>query len=490
MEKQNELIEVFEGKIKFSTNLGNFYILGDIPLNLTHLTIFLQFFSCNSYNTYRQSINLFNPEDIFNFINLISKNEKIDYEKLRYAVNQLCEKLEKYREERYKNIIIEKRVLTKSKKDSFRPNAEIIAFLKSNKVIENINLLLKNTGVVNNDNANIILFIVASSYVSKNPMHIFLTGKPGSGKQYLLDKIAKTIPYESCIELHKISSKSFFHLKSDDLHQKCIALYDFDKLSRDLKCSIIDFQEKGILNTLSVFKNKNQLFECAYEKTVANFSGIFISNNKISQDLVEIELMSLYEKIINDININKLNESNNTNGIFLQNLIRALNTHQVYNKYSGLLKFPNLKCFTPKKVLFFWKFCNQITLIKQYQRKKNKSSMLITTMEDVIQTIEILFDKLFIVSENERNDHWEKKFSLIVSKIATIENSFTTKDIQAILNISKTQAFRYITCFLQKNWIKQLENKENKLFVYQIQPTVFTKQHTIRNALLDQLLTL
>jgi response regulator of citrate/malate metabolism len=117
----------------------------------------------------------------------------------------------------------------------------------------------------------------------------------------------------------------------------------------------------------------------------------------------------------------------------------------------------------------FQNFVSQITILNQYQRKKDDKERLIATIEDIQKAVEIFFSSIIIkVDELDKSTRqfFEKLKGFIKSQPNGTTYRFTTREIRQELNISKTSAFKYMQTLQELEYIQAVEGSANKGFKY------------------------
>lgn len=82
-----------------------------------------------------------------------------------------------------------------------------------------------------------------------------------------------------------------------------------------------------------------------------------------------------------------------------------------------------------------------VTFLNQYQRKLTKDNQLITEIEDIEQSTEILFESI-VLKVDELDGSLRQFFERIKKYVKNENQYFILKDIRQTLNVSKTQVFR------------------------------------------------
>ncbi|MFN5443768.1 MAG: hypothetical protein ACK48V_06030 [Crocinitomicaceae bacterium] len=193
MQIETNIIKHFDGKLEFKSYLGNFFIYGDLPVNLGSMNISLVFEETYSLNKYRIKIDLFEKEQVVRYAKKISEAENINCNEIDIQLSLLTNELEKYRE---LDFIKNKFLFPSKTKYDLEPKEESAAreLLESTDLMNNLNSLIEESGITGEENNRLLLFLIASSYKSSNPLHTIISGSSGSGKSHLTNKIAAMIP--------------------------------------------------------------------------------------------------------------------------------------------------------------------------------------------------------------------------------------------------------------------------------------------------------
>jgi hypothetical protein len=116
-------------------------------------------------------------------------------------------------------------------------------------------------------------------------------------------------------------------------------------------------------------------------------------------------------------------------------------------------------------------FVKQITLINQYQRKKDQQGRLITEKEDLQTAVEIMFDSIFLkVDELDGSlrQFFENLKEYINSKPTPENYEFIQREVRHALNTSKTQLQRYLNELVELEYIGQSGGYQNRGYKYKI----------------------
>ncbi|HCA83508.1 MAG TPA: hypothetical protein DEP18_06945 [Flavobacteriales bacterium] len=115
-------------------------------------------------------------------------------------------------------------------------------------------------------------------------------------------------------------------------------------------------------------------------------------------------------------------------------------------------------------------FVKQITILHQYQRKKDDRGRLIAQPMDLKIACDILFDAIML-KVDELDSSLRQFFDLMKKLIKEKWQSasdFTQRDVRLALNVSKTQCFRYFEQLELLEYIQRTGGYANRGFKYKI----------------------
>lgn len=155
----------------------------------------------------------------------------------------------------------------------------------------------------------------------------------------------------------------------------------------------------------------------------------------------------------------------------LRNCMRILKSYEVVNPFADKLMLPLEAKMLRRLNSQFQNFVSQITILNQYQRKKDDKGRLIATKEDVRKAVKIFFSSIIIkVDELDKSTRqfFENLKGFVRSQTAGTTHRFTTREIRQELNMSKTSAFKYVQTLQELEYIQAVEGSPNKGFKYVI----------------------
>jgi CTP-dependent riboflavin kinase len=109
----------------------------------------------------------------------------------------------------------------------------------------------------------------------------------------------------------------------------------------------------------------------------------------------------------------------------------------------------------------------QVTFLNQYQREQTADGKLITTIEDIEQATEILFES--IVLKVDELDGSLRQFFERLKKFAKKDGEeFILREVRQEFGLSKTQIFRQMQTLSELEYVKQIGGYSNKGIRYKI----------------------
>lgn len=478
MQENNGLIKHFDGKLELKTLTGSFFVYGDLPSDFGNLNITLVFEEIYTKKKYRSKVDLFDRIQTQKFIEVINKHEDIDSFELEIMLTDLTNQLEEYREIDFqKNRFINKR----KSQYHLPPLKEDLAMdlLKDKSLMNIIGKLIEECGIVGEENTRLLLFVVATSYKSLDPLHIIVNGSSGSGKSHLINTISSLMPSEDVINLTRVSNRSFYNFDQEELQDKILIIQDYDGMDDDAQFAFREMQTAKFLNYSVSVKNKFGNYVSKIKEVKTHFSSLaattqnLIYHDNLSRSLLvgvdESESQTL--KIINFQNLTikdaSIIQSQANKVELIQNCIRLLVKYQVVNPFADKIILP-IKFKSLRRLNKHFQACiSQITLLHQFQRKRDENNNLITTIEDIELANSIFFEVL-VWKLDELDNQIRNFYEMLKTYLAEINKTFTTREIRLEFNMSKTQLFRYLEELKSLEYITIVGGSVNRGFIYKI----------------------
>jgi hypothetical protein len=470
-------------KISFKAKTGTFYVIGSLPMDLGNLRVSLQIVEKQSQKKHRVKIDLFDFSNVQNQCRELSEKQGFDGNLLEADLMQFTDLLEDYRETLFNAEMNPITDQYSQKELTPQAHEKAIEFLSKSRLFESVDKLLGQSGIVAEEENRILSFILASSYKMPYLMHGLVQGSSGEGKSHLINAIADCMPQEDVMNMTRITSKSLYHYRDKELMNKLIIIQDFDGLDEDAQFAFREMQSAKFLTSSTVVKDMLGNTRGKMKKVEAHFASltattkaeVYYDNMSRSVVLGVDESQEQTLRIIKAQNL-KISGVNTTESEqqakqLLRNCIRVLKSYEVVNPFADKLMLPLEAKMLRRLNSQFQNFVSQITILNQYQRKKDYKGRLIATNEDVRKAVEIFFSSIIIkVDELDKSTRqfFENLKGFVRSQTAGTTHRFTTREIRQELNMSKTSAFKYVQTLQELEYIQVVEGSPNKGFKYVI----------------------
>ena len=357
-----------------------------------------------------------------------------------------------------------------------QPNLEnTIDFLKQDNLLQELNKLIEQSGIVGEANSRLLLFIIASSYKTKSPLHAIVQGSSGSGKTHLISKIADIIPQEDVLRFTRITESSLYNWGEYELVNKLLIIEDLDGLKEEAMFAMRELISNQRLSSSVSIKDKKGNIKSTKKEVKGVFSSlsattkgeIYEDNMSRSFLLAVDESQDQTDKIINYQNkriAGEINEKDQEKAKeLLQKIIRALKVEEVQNPYATQIQLPENVHKKRRLNEMFQSIIKQITIINQYQRR-TQNNRIITEIIDIENAVEILFESI-ILKIDELDGSLRQFFEKLKKKFKT--DDFTRFEAMEATGFKKTQLQYYINQLVQLEYIKQYGHG-NKGYKYKI----------------------
>lgn len=483
-EKTGSALQIVNGyKISYTGIAGIFYVVGNLPMDLGNLRVSLQIVAHTTQKKHRLKVDLFDFGSVQSQCGELSEKQGFDFQELETDFLQLTDLLEQHREALFEAEI--NPVTDRYSEKELTPQAheKAVEFLSKPQLLENINKLLEQNGIVGEEQNRMVLFVLASSYKMPYLMHAIVQGSSGEGKSHLINGIAQCMPQEDVMNMTRITSKSLYHYRDKELINKLIVIQDFDGLDEEAQYAFREMQSAKFLTSSTVVKdifgnNRGRIKQVQAHfasMTTTTKAEVYYDNMSRSVILGVDESQAQTMRIIAIQNKKLAGKGNSENELqatqLLRNAMRVLKSYEVINPFADKLILPLEAKMLRRLNSQFQNFVSQITILHQYQRKTDSKGRLIATKEDVKSAVDIFFSSIIIkVDELDKSTRqfFENLKGYVKSQKNGTTHRFTNREIRQKLNISKTSSFRYMLLLQELEYIQAIEGSVNRGFKYVI----------------------
>jgi hypothetical protein len=277
------------------------------------------------------------------------------------------------------------------------------------------------------------MYLVFTSRIRQQPLHIVSLGASGTGKTYLQEKVSELIPEQDKLEITILSENAFYYFDRKELKHKLVLIEDMDgvqevlyplrelQTKRKISKTIPIKDSKGNLRTITLHvegpiclagtTTKERLYEDNANRSLL----IYIDNSHEHKELVMDYQRRISAGRINTKEEERLKE-------FFKDMQSVLKPIPVRNPFAELLKLPE-HVFKPLRTnSHYLVFIETVTFYHQYQREIKTDQgtgerYIETTIEDIEWSNRLLNDVLLAKSDElsgecrglfERLKRWAK----------------------------------------------------------------------------------
>jgi DNA-binding HxlR family transcriptional regulator len=406
----------------------------------------------------RHNLDLYNDNQLEKFIRKVAERMEIGTSVIAASLSQLTSEIEKYRLEQIKQQeiqAIQVKQLTEEEQKTAKENLQTENLMQQ--TIED----LQSTGIQGEENNSMILLLAMSSRKLHDPLSVLCLARSGTGKSYLMEKVALCIPAEDTREQTQFTGASFYHFKREEIKGKVFLIEDLHG-AQAVMFPIAELQtKKRISKTMTIKDKSGQLRtvtlivegpvsvigcttqEKIYEDNANRAILIYLDGSK-EQD----ERIMNYQKQLRAGLTDWYKEKQTQEK--LQNMQRMLQPVRVINPYAPLIDLPK-EIFKPRRTLpILLSFIEAITFYCQYQREAKADE---TTGEIYIEThptdiewaFKLLKDVLFRKGD-ELSGVIREFYQWVVSHRNQLEKKtgFYANDIRKINSINPRTLNRYL----------------------------------------------
>ena len=371
---------------------------------------------------------------------------------------------------------------TKEKPLSIYELEQCVDFGKKKGLIKNLNNLIGTSGIVGEEKNRLFLFCIASSHKMKKTLHVVVQGSSGSGKTHLIKKIADLMPEERVKRFTRISEKSFYNYGEFDLVNMLIVLEDYDGMKEEAEFALRELQTNEILisstskkdETTGEIKSGENKVRGPIASMVATTHGEMYHDNETRVFFITIDETEEQTKQIiafkNQLSAGEINqEEQEKSRLFVQNFIRSLQPLKVKNTWIKHIDLPVNLDQKRRLHSLFEAFCEQITILHQYQRRKDENGRLITEKQDIELAIDLMFESI-VLKVDELNgrlrDFYEKVKAFVEQH--NKEYEFTRFEIRQFTKLGNTQIHDNLRLLEEMEYIQKVYASKHNTHSYKI----------------------
>jgi DNA-binding HxlR family transcriptional regulator len=360
----------------------------------------------------RHNLDLYNDNQLEKFIRKIAERLEIGTAVIAASLSELTNELEKYRLQKIKEQQVEiplTKPLTEAEKEESKKNLQVDNLLQQ--TLED----LQKTGIQGEAENAVILLMAMASRKLHDPLSVICLAKSGTGKSYLMERVAMCIPDIDKREHTQFSGNSFYYFKREEIRGKVFLIEDLDgaqavlfpirelQTKKRISKTVTIKDKSGQLRTITlIVEGPVSVIACTtrekiYEDNSNRAILIYLDGSK-EQD----EKIMHYQKQNRAGLIDHYAEKQMQ--LKLMQMQQALEPIRVINPFAPLIDLPK-EIFKPRRTLpLLLSFIEAITFYYQYQREQKTDEStgeiyIETHPTDIEWAFKLLRDVLFRKSD-------------------------------------------------------------------------------------------
>ncbi|QHS58043.1 CHC2 zinc finger domain-containing protein [Chitinophaga agri] len=465
-------------KLMYEGEGGHYYVQGGLGKQLDSMKVTLVIEHKESGQKSRNKVDLYEDKQVDRLSREVSEKLGLRKDVLAEDLYRLTDLLDSYRETAQEDSVAGEE--SGPYKMSETERSEAVRFLRQEGLLAALNELLGQTGIVGEEQNRLFLLLVALSYKMAAPLHALIQGSSGSGKTRLLKQVSDCMPPEKVTRLTRVSDKVLYNYPERYFINRLLCLEDIDGLSEEAEFAFRELQSNGELNSATSIKLDNGQITSG-QKTVRgpiaslacttrgelyedNMSRVFLISVDESSDQTRRIINYQNSKASGEIDISREQESKE----FIRNLVRSLDVLEVVNPYASRLQLPSDAHKIRRLHDLFLNFVKMVTLLHQYQRRRDSKGRLVAELSDVASAISIMFDSI-VLKVDELDGSLRQFFEQLKAFIAQHgkDYEFSRFEVREATGVGKTQQHHYINKLVELCYVRQYGHA-NRGYKYRI----------------------
>ncbi len=360
----------------------------------------------------RHNLDLYNDNQLGKLVRVIAARLEVGMSVTEACLAELIEALEAWRLEEIKKQQPSGPVI-KPLSETEREQAE--QFLRGPQLMERTSAALKASGLIGEEANGMILYVAMTSRQCDDPLSAICLARSGTGKSYLMERVALCMPEDSKLENTQFTENSFYYFRREEIRGRIFLIEDLDgaqavlypirelQTKQRISKTVTVKDRSGAMRTVQlIVEGPVSVIGCSTQEAIyednANRSLLLHLDDSPEQDARIMD----YQRAARAGLIDKAKEQQVRKQ--LQDVQRVLKPVKVMNPYAPLIALPQ-EVFKPRRTLgLLLGFIEAITFYHQLQReeKADEASGEIyveSTPEDVGTAFALLSDTLFRKSD-------------------------------------------------------------------------------------------
>ncbi|WP_317897787.1 hypothetical protein [Aurantibacillus circumpalustris] len=414
--------------------------------------------------TYVLRLNLYDNDRINTFCRSAAFSLKVNEAEIRKGLCSLREKLEKHRLDEIKHKADQRAEAPLSKKEIDQARE----ILKADNLVECIEGLLKQAGIVTEQENALRVFLILLSRHFEKPLHVLLQGSTQLSRM-LLDTMTSTIPVNQLHEQTSMSASSMYYTRDKEYWKNKILCMSSIEKSFKGAGTIKEFIENNFLKrqTTEADYITRQLY--ASDKIVPGpicllgYSDDETLNSRFFQECFFIHLTENEQNRAELLSYLKMDSAGLTDiqeqeqaKRLLREIQRQARPKKVVIPYAMELQIPEMVFQPLRSMSQLLTFIKVVALLHQHQLKSKKDINGLEYIEATPEHLEIaisLFKNILITQSDFLSLHQRSFFEKIKMQLKEPDKTFKVPDLIQGLGISRSVFYREFKSLVEIGYI-------------------------------------
>jgi DNA primase len=430
----------------------------------------------------RQKLDLYEDKQVEKASRHAAEKLGLRAELIELDIQALTDELESYRDSQREKIEEDKPA---SIKLTATIEQECLSLLKQKSLLEKIDTRLEACGIIGEQNNRRLGFCIASSYGMPEPLHGLIQGSSGSGKTHLLSSLCALVPPEHYIPITRATDNSFYNYRPYELRHKLISVEDKDAMSEEANLAFRELQTKGMVSSSTTGQDDKGHSQSYIRKVYGPIASLACTTKGelYLDDMNRCFLLAVDESEAQTLRIldyqkqlaaGKVSKSGKEQSVgLLQNCLRLLKPGEVVIPYATSISLPEEVKDKRRLNGLYLALAKQITLLHQYQRKRDSYGRLISTVEDLKLANEVMFDAIVLKADELHGPlrSFYEKLKGYIQKAAgehAQKYTFRQREVRQALRLSRSGAAGFIRELLEMEYVQISSGSEHRGYHYQV----------------------
>lgn len=431
----------------------------------------------------RHNLDLYNDTQLEKFIRKIADRLEVGTSITAGTLAELTQALENYRLEKIKESDVTLS-LSKGKPLTEAEREAAINNLKNKELLLTTIEDLQKSGIQGETENALILLLAMTSRKTPDPISVICLAKSGTGKSYLMERVALCVPDEDKREHTQFTSNAFYYYKREEIRNKVFLIEDLEG-ALGVLFPIRELQSKKRISKTITRKGKDGKLEtitlivegpvcviaCTTKESIyednANRSILIYLNDSKEQD----EKVMTYQKQHRAGLVNTYKEQEIQTK--LQHMQKALQPIKVINPFAPLIDLPESFPKKRRALPILLNVIEAITFYHQYQREqqpdKDTGELQIETHPNDIENGFKYLKNVLLRRSDELTGAVRAFYELLKTVIEKKElPKFKVKDIRTELKMPPRTIQHYLKSLLEYGYVEVTGGKQRLGYEYEL----------------------